>query len=163
MDDTVALYDSKPFNLLTKNLDKYVNDFDKVDIWDELDVESLREGNIGSMGDEFHFLKYINILKVSNPNFLRTFGFGDPIIFAHFTNFISFKDGLLKMKKEGELSYFEVLRLTNKIMSSLDNFNNTSIYDSIDKEFFTALKYIKWNKKSRKLINKIFFSAGRYN
>lgn len=38
LDDTVALYDSKPFNLLTKNLDKYVNDFDKVDIWDELVV-----------------------------------------------------------------------------------------------------------------------------
>ena len=45
-------------------------------------------------------------------------------------------------------------------MSSLENFNNIATYDSTDKEFFTRLKYIKLDKKSRKLINKIFSLQG---
>lgn len=155
LDKTLAQYYSKSFNELTLNLVKYVNDFDEKSIWDEMDTEAILNGNIESIDDEFHILKYSTILKDPKIGIYLPWLWDDTIIFTDFLNFVSFNVGILSMKSnKDELTHSKVYKLTNNIMILSDNFNE---FDTIvDEDFFKGLKNVKWNKNASKLFEKLF-------
>lgn len=149
---TLDQYDSKSFNNITWNLEKYANDFDKKDIWGEMDTEAILDGDIDSIDDRFQLLKHSTILKDSKF-FLGSLN--DTIVFSHFISLVTFNIGILTMKGNGEITHLSVYGLTNKLMVLLENFDQDISFNLPDEHFFKELKAVKWDKKANKLFDKI--------
>ncbi|KZX12930.1 hypothetical protein [Methanobrevibacter curvatus] len=149
LEKILTLVDSKPFNILTKNLVNYILKFNEIHPEEDIDIESLWE--------EFPILKDAFVLDMtkgtSRSIFNRT---SDTITYTQFGNFLSFNIGILSIKEKDPLySRERIYNLPNKVMVLLDEFDKDVSLDTVDVDFFRSLDAVEWNKDAKKLFKKI--------
>ncbi len=152
LDKMLALVDSKPFKILTKNLVNYTIKFNEIHPEEKIDIEVLWE--------EFPVLKYAIILDRTKDNSRSIFSRpSDTVTYTQFVNFISFIIGILAMKEGNEAIYSEkrIYNLSERVMFLLDDFDKDISFDSADEDFFISLDAVKWNKDAKKLSKKMIY------
>jgi len=150
LSDTLVQIDSKPFDILAKNFENYVNEYNE--------KYPVGEFEIGSLRDKFPILKYSLILEENlKVKLLYAFNLTDVIIYEHFSSIMVFFIAILAIKdhSDDKFSDEKIFGLTNKVMMLLDDFDQDSSLSSVDEDFFKGLKGVKWDKKASKLFEKI--------
>ncbi|WP_157077726.1 hypothetical protein [Methanobrevibacter curvatus] len=95
LNETLELYDSESFIDLTKNMENYMNQYNKEFLTSNLTAEDLKE--------KFLLLQDASILKKSKIQLLYAPSlWGDTIVFEHFQSLTSFYTVLMKMKANGD-------------------------------------------------------------
>jgi len=148
----LTLVDSKPFNILTKNLVNYTIKFNEMHPKDELDTESLWE--------KFPILKNALVLDRTKDNSSSIFSRrSDTVTYTQFVNFISFNIGILSMKENDNPLYSRerIYHLINKLMVLLDDFDKDVDFGLADDGFFRSLDAVVWNKDAKKLSKKMVY------
>lgn len=97
-----------------------------------------------------------NILK--NPP-LYVASLTGVIISIHFISMMHVIMWIFYTFLQKDLNHEDVLKahtiILERLMSSLDNFNNVKEYQAPDEEFYKKLKKIKWDKQAKKLFKRI--------
>ncbi|KZX10384.1 hypothetical protein [Methanobrevibacter curvatus] len=147
---TLELYDSETFIDLTKNMENYMNQYNKDFLTSNLTAEDLKE--------KFLILQNASILKKSKIQLLYVPSlWGDTIVFEHFGALTSFYTVLMKMKaNEDKISEEKKFLFIEKLMYLLLDFDKDSTFEHADKNFFHSLKKTKWDKNAKKLFKKIY-------
>ncbi|KZX10433.1 hypothetical protein [Methanobrevibacter curvatus] len=147
---TLELYDSETFIDLTKNMENYMNQYNKDFLTSNLTAEDLKE--------KFLILQNASILKKSKIQLLYVPSlWGDTIVFEHFRALTSFYTVLMKMKaNEDKISEEKKFLFIEKLMHLLLDFDKDSTFEHADKKFFHSLKKLKWDKNANKLFDKIY-------
>ncbi|MDR3062506.1 MAG: hypothetical protein LBU40_00010 [Methanobrevibacter sp.] len=148
---TLELYDSEYFIDLTKNMENYMNQYNKEFLTSNLTAEDLKE--------KFLLLQDASILKKSKIQLLYVPSlWGDTIVFEHFQSLTSFYTVLMKMKANGDkISEEKKFFFIEKLMYLLLDFDKNLTFDHADKNFFHYLKKLKWDKNAKKLFDKIYY------
>ncbi|WP_157077727.1 hypothetical protein [Methanobrevibacter curvatus] len=148
---TLELYDSESFIDLTKNMENYMNQYNKDFLTLNLTAEDLKE--------KFLLLQDASILKKSKIQLLYVPSlWGDTIIFEHFGALISFYTVLMKMKaNKDKISEEKKFLFIEKLMYLLFDFDKKLVFDYIDEKFFHSLKKLKWDKNAKKLFDKVYY------
>ncbi|KZX12931.1 hypothetical protein [Methanobrevibacter curvatus] len=149
LEKILTLVDSKPFNILTKNLVNYILKFNEVHPEEDIDIELLWE--------EFPMLKDAFVLDMVKDTSRSIFSRrSDTITYTQFGNFLSFNIGILSIKEEDPLySRERIYNLSNKVMVLLDEFDKDIYLNTVDVNFFRSLDAVKWNKDAKKLFKKM--------
>ena len=150
LEKILTLVDSKPFNILTKNLVNYILKFNEIHPEEEIDIESLWE--------EFPILKNALVLDTTKDTSRSIFSCrSDTITYTQFGNFTYFNFGILTVKEGDNPLYSSdrIYNLSNKVMILLDEFDKDVSLDTVDVDFFRSLDAVEWNKDAKKLFKKI--------
>ncbi|MDR3062507.1 MAG: hypothetical protein LBU40_00015, partial [Methanobrevibacter sp.] len=139
---TLELYDSETFIDLTKNMENYMNQYNKDFLASNLNAEDLKE--------KFLLLQNASILKKSKIKLLYVPSlWGDTIVFEHFGALISFYTVLMKMKTNGDkISEEKKFLFIEKLMCLILDFDKDLTFNHPDKNFFHSLKKLKWDKNA---------------
>ncbi|KZX12929.1 hypothetical protein [Methanobrevibacter curvatus] len=150
LEKILTLVDSKPFNILTKNLVNYTLKFNEIHPEEEIDIESLWE--------EFPILKNALVLDTSKDTSMNIFSRrSDTITYTQFGNFVNFNFGVLTVKEGDNPLYSSdrIYNLSNKVMVLLNEFDKDIHLDTMDVDFFRSLDAVRWNKDAKKLFKKM--------